>query len=58
MNYLSGKLRPLVALIPPQNWEIDFCDCLALDLGWNLLVSEQLPAVVELALDLGHPLRR
>ena len=34
MNYLSGNLNPLLALILPKIWEIDFCDCLASDLGW------------------------
>ena len=34
MNYLLGNSNPLLALIPPKIREIDFCDCLASDLGW------------------------
>jgi len=34
-NYLSGKLNPPLALIPPKIQEIDFCDCLESDLGWG-----------------------
>ena len=33
MNYFSGKLNPLLALVPPQIRKIDFCDCLTSDLG-------------------------
>ena len=36
-----------------MRWE----ECVS-KVGGNLLVSKQLAAVVELALDLGHPLRR
>ena len=39
MNYLSGKLNPLLALIPLKIREIDFCDCLASDLRWCALLS-------------------
>ena len=34
VTYRSGMLNPLLASIPPTNWDIDFCDCLASDLGW------------------------
>jgi len=33
MSYLSGKLNPLLARIPPEIREIAFCDCIASDLG-------------------------
>ena len=32
-TYRSGKLNPLLVSIPPEIREIDFCDCLASDLG-------------------------
>ena len=42
MNYLSGKLNPLLALIPPKIREIDFGDCLASDLGRCLFSQDTL----------------
>jgi len=35
MRHLSGSLNPLLASIDPKIQEIDFCDCLASDLGWR-----------------------